>query len=262
MENNLLIKQPSGLGDIIFIQKIVHTLSKEFDRIVFPVLSTHYWITTRLIWPDNVTFEPVDRGVEYYKFKFGTNSMVPKKHQNLFNSLAINNMVEIGDGWSYLPLHDAVWAFAKTPQQVREVKTMLCKYNLCDISFLGWEDYFMPIRDEKLEREVCGMLVPPGRSYRFVNNIFYDNYTVSSFVPEFKDGIDLSVIDGYSMLDWWSLIDDAYEVHTVITSLLLMLYKMQKKNVFIYPRTSDWENEKDEIQFILDETDWKFVGAR
>jgi hypothetical protein len=217
--NQIIIRQPAGLGDIFFTQKIAHILHQYYNcNIVWPVIKEFIWIKDYLKIPFiefiNEEYDFVDKDAlkndVSYIFEWG-NSMV-------------------------IPLQRADLVFTGS--------VMHAKYKLVDLDFYDWVDYFLFSRNIERENylyyDVLGL--KDGEEYIFVNKNFAsppNNLSIKNI--EYSKNIKTIEMDflGFdNLFDWCKVIENAKEIYTVETSICYILEKLicKSEKIFLYSR--------------------------
>lgn len=213
-----LIRQPAGLGDIIFCQKIAKKLIELGYEIIWP-LSKHYsYIKDYIVCP-KVSFV-IETGDFLYK-----NVYVNDSH----------NFIQT-DGFLYLPLQRV------NPLMFENEKSMMiAKYKYCQMDHHDWMDYVKFNRNKEREEYLKNFLgIQNGEKYNFINNLYgTPPYTArnENIIPRnnFKN-IYMNIYDWDHVFDWLGVIEKAEEIHTVETSLCYLMTCIGLKNVNIYER--------------------------
>jgi hypothetical protein len=225
--DSILIKQPAGLGDIFFTQKIAHTLAEHYGcRVTWPVLDEFIWVKDYLIAP-NVDFVPLSSDFKY---------------KEVFEQ-PISDVIEIEDNCLYLPLQHADW---QIPGSVMEAK-----YKIVNMDFDNWADYFDFNRNEGRERDLFDLLELTEENYIVTNRYFGSGKegvcTQINFNTPLKV-VEVDNIPGFTLFDWSYIMQCALQIHTVDTSWCYLFEKLALENgVNMYSRytPSNWMHIKN-----------------
>ena len=199
-----LIRQPAGLGDIIWIQKILHEFSKKYDEVIFPVIPQYLFIKDYLKLPSNV-------------------NVISKDDYFLGKDLFINNNIIDVVKKSHMDYYPLEMGSKKYPKEL----IMKAKYKIAGVDCSDWKDYFHVNRNTHKENELR-KLFP--EKYNLICDTFASppderkiNISVNSNVPNCK----LEYKSGYNPFDWMKVIEDANEIHFVDTCYSLIMEKLK-----------------------------------
>lgn len=213
-----LINQPAGLGDILLCQKIASHVVQLGYRVIWPVVDQYSYLSEYVINP-NVEFCSIND--EFFNKQFYS------EH-----------------GVDYIQTDDFLYLPLKNADRVVSSKSMLyAKFDYCGISPENWQEHFTLSRN--YERESKMLLyhnLQPGEKYNVVNRTFAtppNTINNSSIRPRNNyRTINMEVLGWDRIFDWMGVLEGAEEIHTVDTSLTLLLTKLTVKNVHIYERTN------------------------
>jgi len=199
----VIINQPFGIGDILFLSPLITQL--DVDHIIWPVVDHYYWVKD-YIFINNLTF-----------IKFSE-----------FNPSNYEEYVEV-------PLQHA---HSLIPQ-VEDC--MQAKYMLLEANPELWRTLSFTRNIEKENQLKQYLNITPDDKFIFVNNNFAG--------PEFNYKVDISLktdlkivyqeyVEGFTLLDWCGVLEQAKEIHTVSTSLFFVIeaLKLEKTSLHLYPR--------------------------
>jgi hypothetical protein len=199
----IIINQPFGVGDILFLSPLIANL--EADHIIWPVVDHYYWVKDYIIIPN----------MQFIK-------------QSEFN---INNY----QGYNEVP-------FQHSHYMIPQAKDcMEAKYMLLEANPEMWRTLSFTRNKTKEEQLKQCLNIKPDDKFIFVNNNFAG--------PEFNYKIDIKLqtnlkivhqeyIDGFSLLDWCGVLEQADEIHTVSTAVFFVIesLKLEKTPLHLYPR--------------------------
>ena len=215
------IKQPCGLGDILFCQKIAHKIIEKYnvDQLYWPV-SKYYNYLNDYIKLDKLVF--IDENIN---FPYG----------NVYTSP--NQQIIVNDELLYVPLQSADYIVPYNHNTANH--PMYCKYELVGLDYTDWTKYVNIIRNPQRECNLIKHLNYP-KDYIIVNRTFgtYPNQIVSSEVPKFDNEVEVTNLGFDNPFDWIKLFENAKEIHTVETSFTIILAALGIKNVNVYPRNA------------------------
>jgi hypothetical protein len=206
MKENIIIMQPFGIGDILFISPIISKL--DYD-VIWPVNDEYIWIKDYLVLP-NTTFiemskyrnEPIYSLVEKIDFL---------NAENILRSMGIN-----------LDCMSAKYHYVS--EDISEWKTL--KWN----------------RNYDKENELYEKLgLKEDEEYTLVNCNFASpelKYKISINPNDNNKIVYMDYIDGFTLLDWGKVIENAKLFHTVATSVIFMVEFLNCKEteLHLYPR--------------------------
>jgi hypothetical protein len=222
-----LIRQPAGLGDIFFCQKIAKKIIEKHNwDIVWPIADVFKYLPTYI---------PNDR-INYCSI----NSNFPNKEYFTFRNISVNVN---NDEFMYLPIQDASTILGKPENILR------AKYEMIGLDCNDWADYFTFTRqierENKLYYEWLGL--KDNEEYVLVNNTFAsppNTETISiPLTHEKRKVVLMKFFPDDNLFDWCKVIEKASAIHTVQTSLNYMAEKLTLKTdeLFIYQRPG-WKN--------------------
>jgi hypothetical protein len=202
------IYQPQGIGDIIFIQKIVHQYKKLGYKIVFPLFEYYSWIIPYLE-QKNISFPLInnDRTLK------GTFEFSDQFYYLMGSTNAVFRKPIISEDFIYLSCG---------PSTTERNHMMTGKYAAADVDYQNWQDYVKINRNSEKE-----------------NNLFYNildlkddsvytliNKSCSSHnidVPPVNGKtIYMQELEGYSVFDWIKVIEKCSRLITVDTSVPIL----------------------------------------
>ncbi|WWT39378.1 hypothetical protein [Microcystis phage Mel-JY01] len=225
LTHTALVMQPWGLGDILFISPLLKKYWG-YDVIVFPVKDVYIWVKD-YIKINNVKFIPLS--------EFSEETVALFTH--IFNF--VNAQEIVGNG----------------------IDCMSAKYKLvnCDIDVwrqISWERNTE--KEKSLYYDVLGLT--DGDDYILVNNNYANpqlNLSTNITVEDkHKKIITMNYVDGFTLLDWGMVIENAKQFHTVSTSTFYMVefLDVSKTELHLYPRPND--GDLSPIRPIIDTTKW------
>ncbi len=204
MQLKYYIDQPFGIGDILFLSPIAIELQKD-NEVIWPINDNFIWLQDYL----DINF--------IAKSKFTGN---------------------IADYY--------VIPFINAHQIVGCKYTMQAKYNLVNLDHTNWKQLKWK-RNINKENDLYynALKLSNSEPYILVNTNYADpllKYKSNVNINTDLKIVNLDYIDGYTLLDWAKVIENAAEIHTVSTSLIYMievLYYGDMKNIHIYQRPID-----------------------
>ena len=211
MKNLCLIKQPAGLGDIILCQKIVDALIDRDYHVYWPVIEQYLDSVKNYMQKDGITFcsEEDDFPLKEY---YHSNFRVPIRSK---------------DGGLYFPLQYADLSY---PGE----SVLKAKFKILKMDSMGWQQHFKISRNTDKENElfydVLGM--DDYTDYAFVN-LWYGSPPHSEkkdiLIESKLHKIEMSTVDNFSIFDWCKVIENAFEIYCVDTSLFYIIEFLELK---------------------------------
>ena len=197
----VIINQPFGIGDILFLSPLVKLL--DIEEAIWPVVDHYYWIKD-YIQINNLTF------IKQSEFK----------HIK---------------GYSEIPFQHA---HSIVPQAN---DCMEAKYLLLEADPELWRTISFNRNKEKENQLKQYLNITPDEKFIFVNNNFAGpefNYKVDIKPQTDLKIIYQEYVKGFTLLDWCGVIEQASEIHTVSTALFFVIeaLNLEKTPLHLYPR--------------------------
>ena len=191
-----LIKQPAGIGDVFFCQKIARIMMQHGYKIIWPLRPDIHWIQRYIkdIWFSMTTDEFPMKDI----FFRGAGAVV--EEGGAFISPATADMTH-NDG-----------------------KIMSSKYSMVGLDHSDWRDYFMFERNTKKEDELYYDILglKDDSEFVFINNLYNTDIRDCELLsPENYDllAVELKIIEGFTLFDWCKVLEKAKSVFTINTSI-------------------------------------------
>lgn len=197
----VIINQPFGIGDILFLSPLVKLL--DIEEAIWPVVDHYYWIKD-YIQINNLTF------IKQSEFKHI-------------------------EGYSEIPFQHA---HSIVPQAN---DCMEAKYLLLEADPELWRTISFNRNKEKENQLKQYLNITPDEKFIFVNNNFAGpefNYKVDIKPQTDLKIIYQEYVKGFTLLDWCGVIEQASEIHTVSTALFFVIeaLNLEKIPLHLYPR--------------------------
>jgi hypothetical protein len=208
-----LIRQPAGIGDIFFTQKISDFYIKKGYHVIWPVIPQFEFIKNYI----------VKEGLEFVN----ENDFFPYKE---IYSSGYSQPTEISENLLYLPIQHFDRHYGGS--------VMHAKYKLLNIDFIDWLDYFSFNRDEEREQRLIDYYDANNKEFVFVNRM-YGSPPDSKPCPHmgnYQNSIEMKYLGWDNLFDWIGLLLRAKHIYTVETSILYIISKLNLKNVTVYSR--------------------------
>lgn len=191
-----LIKQPAGIGDVFFCQKIARVMMQNRYQVVWPLRPDITWIR------------------DYIKDIYfpSTDDMFPGK-----------DIFEVGGG-CVVEENGAFISTATADLTHNDGKIMSSKYSMLGIDYSDWQDYFK--FERKLDKEddlfYNVLNLKDDSEYVFINNLYNTDVRDSNLLSKEQFDlpvIELKIIEGYTLFDWCKVLEKAKKIHTINTSI-------------------------------------------
>ena len=231
MSKICLIRQPAGIGDIFFTQKIAKDYISKGYLVVWPVISQFEFIKD-YIKVDNLMF-------------VNENSDFPHKniYQEGYSKPTVINVNDV-----YLPIQHFDRHYSGS--------VMHAKYKLLNMDFGDWLDYFSFERNLEREQKLIDHFDVNDKEFVFVNRMFGSppHSKPCPHMGEFENSVEMEYLGWDNLFDWIGLLLKAKHIYTVETSILYIISKLGLKNVTVYSRHSSPSFHQVEHMFDKDLT--------
>ena len=231
-----IIKQPAGVGDVFFLQKIAHTYRQKGHEIIWPLRDDIVWIADYI--PD-ITWCKLS---EWSQGPYG----------KLFDYAGFAETEE----FIYIDASTADRTFNTDPTRI-----MSAKFGLAGLDHKDWAKYFKFNRNREKERELYHDVLGIKEDYVYVNDITHTDLRKTSSLAKAKYDypvIENQIVDGFTLLDWTMVLQNAKEIHTVPTAVCFMVDVIDTDaQVFYYPNSE--RQYKDVIDIFNNVTEYKDV---
>lgn len=191
-----LIKQPAGIGDIFFCQKIARVMMQNRYQIIWPLRPDIHWIKDYIKDIYFPTTEDDFIGKEVYERGAGA---------------------VIEDGGAFI-------STATADLTHNDGKIMSSKYSMLGLDYTDWKDYFKFERNFDKENDlyynVLGL--KDDSEFVFINNLYNTDIRDSELLSSENYDlpvVELKIIDGFTLFDWCKVLEKAKSVFTINTSI-------------------------------------------
>ena len=191
-----LIKQPAGIGDIFFCQKIARLMMDQGYQVIWPLRPDIHWIKDYI---KDIYFPTTDDdfiGKDIYDGGAGA-------------------VVEEGGAFISPSTADITH---------NDGKIMSSKYSMVGLDHSDWQDYFKFERnfdkEDDLYYNVLGL--KDDSEFVFINNLYNTDIRDSELLsPENYDlpVVELKIMEGFTLFDWCKVLEKAKSVFTINTSI-------------------------------------------
>lgn len=213
MSKICLIRQPAGIGDIFFTQKIAKSYTSQGYTVIWPVISQFEFIKD-YIKVDGLIF--VNENADF-------------PHRNIYQEGYSQPMKM--DDLVYLPIQHFDRHFPN-------VSVMQAKYKMMDMDSSDWLSYFEFERNLEREQKLIDHYGVQDKEFVFVNRMYGSPPDSKPCVHmgQFENSIEMEYLGWDNLFDWIGLLLKAKHIYTVETSILYIISKLGLKNVTVYSR--------------------------
>lgn len=213
MRKICLIRQPAGIGDIFFTQKIATEYLNSGYEIIWPVISEFNYIGDYIKTP----------GLSFVK----ETDDFPLK--DLYHSNE-SKPITTSTGHVYLPIQHF--------DRHIDGSVMHAKYKLLNIDYSDWVEYFNFERNFQREEKLIEHFNIKNQEFYFVNRLFGSppGSKKCPHMGNFSNSIEMTYLGWDNIFDWIGLLVNAKHIYTVETSILYIIKKLQLKNVTVFSR--------------------------
>jgi len=218
----LVVNQPAGVGDLIFVQPILEHFITNGFKIILPVIERYFLMAKKYLPRNGLEYVGID---EDYPFK------------SVFDNPNVLN-----DGiYTYLPLAHSHRHFNNCP-------LMLSKYVFSQVPLVDYRKYIPKIRDFNRELKLMKLMNIDNEKFCLVNKLFgtppQSNEREISLPPEFGRIIEIDYREElqaeFHPFDWIGMIQAANSIHFVQTSLSFIadIYAQKETTLHLYDRVA------------------------
>jgi len=223
-----LFRQPAGLGDILFTLKIAFKVNEKYNpgQIVWPVCKEYIDLCSYLEVPNNFYF---------------ISDQVNFPGREIYDTFTTSIVYQ--PDFIYVPLQ---FASEGVYGHFDFKENLYSKYKFVGLNYNDWSSYIKIKRNYDKEDQLYALKVKQ-KPYILVNRN-YGTVPVKRediAVNSDKAVVELEYVEGYNLFDWIKIIEEADEVHTLQTSLAYILEVLKKQKVYIYHRTKNANDIKN-----------------
>lgn len=213
-EKICLIYQPAGIGDVFYSIGIARYYQKLGYRIIWPVVKEILEMVKQI------------PNIEFYNWE----DDFPKKEYYKDNNLKVIHTEE----FVFLPIY-------KSTDIINEL-TMPSKYKItkASLEYSNWSLFFNWDRNYKKENELYYdiLQLTDNEPYILVNQNFITPPRTTYFPINIEQSevkiISMDYINGYNVLDWSKILENANGIITIDTCIQYMIEKLNTKAEFYY----------------------------
>jgi hypothetical protein len=213
MSKICLIRQPAGIGDIFFTQKIAKDYISKGYTVIWPVIPQFEFIKD-YIKIDNLIF--VNENADF-------------PHRNIYlEGYSKPMVININD--VYLPIQHF--------DRHYDGAVMHAKYKLLNMDFSDWVDHFTFERNLEREQKLIDHFGVNDKEFVLVNRMFGSppDSKPCPHMGQYENSIEMTYLGWDNLFDWVGLLLKAKHIYTVETSILYIINKLGLKNVTVYSR--------------------------
>jgi len=201
------IYQPQGVGDIIFIQKVIHHYKSLGYKIVWPLYPYFIWLKEYLaqdgvefplLGGDRKIFEPFENSEKFFYLMGSTYALFRKPVVAL-------DFIYLSCG----------------PATLDAEEMMTAKYSVADVDYTDWQDYVKINRNLEKEHElfynVLGLR--DNEPYTLINE-YCSSHRVD--INPVGNSVYMKTIPGYTAFDWITVIERCSRLITMDTSVPIL----------------------------------------
>jgi len=222
-----VIKQPAGIGDVFFCQKIARVMMQNGYQVIWPLRPDIAWIGKYI---RDIYFPTTD-------------DMFPGK--DIFDRA----------GGCSVGMEAAFISLATADITHNNGKIMSSKYYMMDISHHDWQDYFKFERDLDKENELYYNVLGlnDDSEFVFINNLYNTDIRDSKLLSADQFDmpvVELKIIDGFTLFDWCKVLEKAKKIHTINTAInyIIEVLDTSYDEYVIYAHD---EKNKTEIDYLF-----------
>jgi len=222
-----LIKQPAGIGDVFFCQKIARVMMQNMYQVVWPLRDDITWIREYI--PD-IYFPSVE-------------DLFPGK-----------DIFEKGAGF-VIEDNGAFISTATADMTHNDGRIMSSKYSMLGIDYSDWKDYFKFERNLDKENELYYnfLNLTDDSEFVFINNLYNTDIRDSKLLSKEQFNlqvVELKIIDGFTLFDWCKVLEKAKKIYTINTSInyIIEVLDTSYDEYVIYAHD---EKNKSEIDYLF-----------
>lgn len=191
-----LIKQPAGIGDVFFCQKIARVMMQNGYQVIWPLRPDIHWIKDYIRDIYFPTTEDNFLGKDLYERGMG----VVIEENGAFISTATADITH-NDG-----------------------KIMSSKYSMLGLDHSDWRDYFKFERNIEKENDlyynVLGL--EDDSEFVFINNLYNTDVKNGKLLSPQNYNVpvvELQILQGFTLFDWCKVLEKSKSVFTINTSI-------------------------------------------
>lgn len=207
----VVINQFFGIGDILFIEPICRRFWQGGHRVIIPVMKQFLSLQSHFPYIEFVDKDKFDIDYE--------NQCVVETEEHIIYPVR----------WSM--------EYFKSPLN----DTMKNKYKMFDLPLDTWRELTWLRHRWREERLMKHLGISKEEGYNLIQTVFHSYRNSRIKIKTIDNGlktVELLPIEGYSLLDWATVIENAKEIHVVNTSSLYLFetLNLKAKEIHLYSR--------------------------
>lgn len=221
-KKTIIINQYFGLGDILFCMNIANDYLAKGHKVIWPV-------------------EPQFMSIQKH---FPGITFIDKKMLNINYEDRTETVTESS---IIIPLR-----FSQNNLGLHVRDCMKSKYMMFGRDWQEWRDFEI-VRDKAAEQKLMDLLrIKDGEPYMVVNRNFKTSIKRVPIVLNTNlRVIEMNPIEGFTMIDWSGVLERATEIHTVSTSIIYLLEKLDLNCVPVIYKRHPEERSHENYEYIL-----------
>jgi hypothetical protein len=231
--HTIILNQPFGVGDFLFCLSIANDFIDDGYKVIWPVESCYAPLSKH--FPGITMLDKALLNIDY-----------ERKDEYELNGVRV------------IPLR-----FSDSLCKVPYTQCMQSKYLFFNEDWHTWKDKVIIKRsvwnEKKLYSEVLGL--HPDEKYNLISQTFglRASHGVTINVDNGLRNVYMSVIDGFTLIDWLTVMENATTIHAVASSniYLFELFDMKAEKIDLYIRRPI-ERNHDNYSYILEKRNYVF----
>ena len=231
-----IIKQPAGVGDVFFLQKIASIYRDKGHEVIWPLRDDIIWISEYI------------PGISWCKLS----DWMEGQGSRLFSFGGFADT----DDFIYIDASTADRTFNTDPTRI-----MSAKFGLAGMDHTDWAEYFKFNRNKEREDQLYYMVLglKDDSEYVYVNDITNTDLRKTSSMAEKSYDypvVENKIYEGFTLFDWIKVWENAKEIHTQPTAMCFILDVIDTDaKIFYYPK--DERQYKDVIDIFNKVTEYR-----
>lgn len=229
-----IIKQPAGIGDVFFLQKVAHSYREKGCEIIWPLRDDIFWISEYI------------PNISWYK----ESDDFPGKE--LFDYTGFGET----ENFIYIDASTADRTFNTDPTRI-----MSSKFGLVGLDHTDWWKYFKFNRNLQKENELYydALGLSDHSNYVYINDIVTTDIVNTGRLSNKEYDypvISNEIFNEFTLFDWIKVWQNAKEIHSIPTALCFIVDVIDTDaKIFYYPH--DERQYKDVVDIFKKVTEYR-----